>query len=38
MKLQSFSNRFLKIKRKQIQINLIAKDKSSEIHIVESKI
>ena len=36
MKLQAFSNDFLKIKRKQIQMNLTTKDKSSEIHIVES--
>ena len=36
MKLQAFSNDFLKIKRKQIQMNLTTKDKSSEIHIAES--
>ena len=36
MELQSFSNGFLKIKRKESQINLITKDKSSEIHIGES--
>ena len=36
MELQSFSNGFLKIKRKETQINLITKDKSSEIHIGES--
>ena len=28
--LQSFSNGFLKLKRKEAQINLITKDKSSE--------
>ena len=36
MELESFSNSFLKIKRKEAQINLITKDKSSEIHIAES--
>ena len=36
MKLQAFSNDFLKMKRKQIQMNLTTKDKSSEIHIAES--
>ena len=36
MKLQTFSNDFLKIKRKKIQMNLTTKDKSSEIHIAES--
>ena len=36
MELQSFSNGFLKIKRKEAQINLITKVKSSEIHIGES--
>ena len=36
MKLQDFSNSFLKIKRKETQINVITKDKSSEIHIGES--
>ena len=30
-----FSNGFLKIKRNEAQINLITKDKSSEIHIGE---
>ena len=36
MELQDFSNGFLKIKRKETQINVITKDKSSEIHIGES--
>ena len=36
MELQSFSNGFLKIKRKEVQINLITKDKSSEIHTGKS--
>ena len=36
MELQSFSNGFIKIKRKEVQINLITKDKSSEIDIAES--
>ena len=36
MKLQAFSNDFLKIKRKQIHMTLTTKDKSSEIHIAES--
>ena len=36
MELQSFSNRFLKIKQKEAQINLITKDKSSETHTGES--
>ena len=38
MELQSFSNSFLKIKRKEAQINLITKDKSksSKIHKGES--
>ena len=36
MELQSFSNDFLKTKRKEAQTNLITKDKSSEIHISES--
>ena len=36
MKLQSFSNGLLKIKRKEAQINLITRNKSSEIHIGES--
>ena len=35
MELQDFSNGFLKIKQKETQINLITKDKSSEIHIGE---
>ena len=36
MELQDFPNGFLKIKRKETQINVINKDKSSEIHISES--
>ena len=36
MELQDFSNGFLKIKRKETQINVITKDKSSEIHTGES--
>ena len=36
MELQSFSHRFLKIKQKEAQINLISKDKSSETHTGES--
>ena len=36
MELQSFSDGFLKIKRKEAQIILITKDKSSEVHIGES--
>ena len=35
MELQDFSNGFLKIKQKETQVNLITKDKSSEIHIGE---
>ena len=35
MELQDFSNGFLKIKLKETQINVITKDKSSEIHIGE---
>ena len=35
MELQSFSNGFLKIKRKEAQINLITKNNSSEIHVGE---
>ena len=38
MELQDFSHGFLKIKRRETQINAIAKDKSSEIHIGESVI
>ena len=38
MELQDFSNSFLKIKRKETQINVITKDKSSEIHIGESSL
>ena len=34
--LQRFSSDFMKIKQKEAQINLITKDKSSEIHIGES--
>ena len=34
--MQSFSNGLLRIKRKEARINLITKDKSSEIHIGES--
>ena len=34
IELEDFFNGFLKIKRKETQINVIAKDKSSEIHIV----
>ena len=36
MELQDFFNGFLKIQRKEIRINVITKDKSSEIHIGES--
>ena len=36
MELQDFYNGFLKIKRKETQINIITKDKSSEIHIGQS--
>ena len=36
MELQDFSNGFLKIKRKETQINVPTKDKSSEIYIGES--
>ena len=36
MELQGFSIDFLKIKWKETQINIITKDKSSEIHIGES--
>ena len=36
MELQDFSNGFLKIKLKETQINVITKDKSSEIHVGES--
>ena len=36
MELQDFSNGFLEIKRKETQVNVITKDKSSEIHICES--
>ena len=36
MEPQDFSNGFLKIKRKETQLNVITKDKSSEIHISES--
>ena len=36
MELQDFSNGFLKIQRKETQINVVTKDKSSEIHIGES--
>ena len=35
MELQDFSNGFLKIKQKEKQINVIIKNKSSEIHVVE---
>ena len=39
MELQDFSNSFLKVKRKETQINnVITKDKSSEIHIGESSL
>ena len=38
MELESSSNGFLKIKRKEPQINLANKNKSSEIHIRESVI
>ena len=34
--LQSFSNGFLKMKQKEAQINLITKDKPSEIHVGKS--
>ena len=36
MEPQGFSNGFLKIKRKETQLNVITKNKSSEIHISES--
>ena len=36
MEPQDFSNGFLKIKRKETQLNVITKNKSSEIHISES--
>ena len=36
MELQDFSNSFLKIKRKETQINVITKEKFSETHIGES--
>ena len=36
MELLDFSNGFLKVKRKETQINVITKDKSSEIHIGQS--
>ena len=35
MKMQGFSNGFLKIKWKETQVNVINKHKSSEIHIAE---
>ena len=36
MELQDFFNGFPKIRQKETQINVITKDKSSEIHIGES--
>ena len=36
MEPQDISNGFLKIKRKETQLNVITKNKSSEIHISES--
>ena len=38
MELQDFSNGFLKIKRTETQINVITKDKSSEIHVGDESI